>query len=80
MTHEFTARRTSLESLGSLYMATEHTWCARQGDGNGVMGIRWTGLLTSLSHHTYCDLLLKSPAVILSGDKKQAAGEHQARY
>lgn len=32
--NEFTARRASLELLGSLDTSTKHSWCAQQEDGN----------------------------------------------
>lgn len=48
------------------------------GSGMETAAVAFTGWPFNLpSHHMYCDLLLKSPAVILSGDKKQAAHEQQ---
>lgn len=55
-------------------MSTTHAWCA--GSGMETAGVAFTGWPFNLpAHHTYCDLLLGSPAVTLSGDKKQAAHE-----
>ena len=75
-----TAKRTSLGSLGSPYVGTEHAWCAPQWDGNRGGGRAQGWPFNLPSHHMDCDLLLKSPGVILSGDKKQAAQEQQPRY
>lgn len=47
------AGRTSLESLGSLYMSIRHAWCACPAigwkQGEGVFS--WSGLLTCIASH-----------------------------
>lgn len=74
--NKLAARRAGLESLGSLDVSTKRAWCARHWDGKSRVAFAgWPFNLPS--HHMYCDLLLGSPAVILPGDKEQAAREQQ---